>query len=464
MKKIAISAIAAATLLTTGCNFLDVDPVGKVIASKTSEYRAMLTGGYNKYPAIEGRGFNSLLADEVGSLATDNIFSPVDRESMPYTYTWQYSGAMRDFEWQFYYSAIFYANVIIEQVMDATVDSSDTREQLLAEAYALRAYCHMELVNLYGKWFDPATAATDKAVPVSGVIDIEQQYIPASVAQVYASILADIENSLKFMEVESQTEPNLKYRFSKMAVKALESRVRLYTGDWQKALDAAMAVIPSYTLTDFNAMATVSKDEPTLPWKIGSKENILALDAPFGGLGGDYLASAMLSDNMLALFNDQDLRRKLLKEVTIFDMNTFEDVVIGTGLVRDTKDKCSFRVAELYLTAAEAAARIGTDDKVAQARTLLLQLQKNRFSPDGYTAKATAVNAMNSADLLTEIMNERAREFVMEGHRWFDLRRTTRPAIVKTFDGSTHTLQQNDSRYTVPYPRVAVENNPRLAD
>lgn len=66
--------------------------------------------------------------------------------------------------------------------MEARADvTTDSREQLLAEAYCLRAFVHFDLINLYAKWYDPATAATDKAVPLSLKIDIGQSFIPTTV-------------------------------------------------------------------------------------------------------------------------------------------------------------------------------------------------------------------------------------------------------------------------------------------
>ena len=71
---------------------------------------------------------------------------------------------------------------------------------------------------------------------------------------------------------------------------------------------------------------------------------------------------------------------------------------------------------------------------------------------------------MDKDQLLTEILEERARELAFEGHRWFDLRRTDRPRIERTYRGETYVLEQNDPRYTIRIPNEAIEANPGLAD
>ena len=56
-------------------------------------------------------------------------------------------------------------------------------------------------------------------------------------------------------------------------------------------------------------------------------------------------------------------------------------------------------------------------------------------------------------------------ELAFEGHRWFDLRRTTRPRIEKTlYSGQTIILEQNDERYTLRIPQSAIEANPNLSN
>ena len=108
--------------------------------------------------------------------------------------------------------------------------------------------------------------------------------------------------------------------------------------------------------------------------------------------------------------------------------------------------KCSFRVGELYLNSAEAAARLG---HLPEARNRLLQLMEKRYNPEKYELKKNEINKMEQEILISEILDERARELAFEGHRWFDLRRTTRPRIEKTlYSGQTIILEQNDERYT----------------
>lgn len=444
MKRIYILLLSALTLGATSCNYLDVTPPGKVIPTKVSEYRALMTSAYQAYPK-----FKHLL-----SVRSDEVF-PLSDKDLAYDYyldiaTWNDvnpNTQTTSFPWESVYKVIFYANTVIDGVMNAEVDNrEDPREQIMAEALLMRAFAHFELLNLYGKPYNAATAATDKGIPLATRIDIEQIYVPATVEKTYEQILEDLNEGSRLMQVEEQTT-NRRYRFSKKAAKALEARIRLYRSEWELALNAAVEILPSCTLEDFNNTSF------TNPWQIDSKESIMAMER----VTLDIANMMFILPGLLNKYEQgKDLR-----------FNVFENT--GTYYRTDKANgdnmKVTFRSAEIYLIAAEAAAHI--NGKLEEAKERLLELMKNRLTPEYYTTKAAEVNAMNQQALIAEIADERARELALEGHRWYDLKRTTRPEIVKNYNdrnGNTQRaiLTQDDPRYTIRFPREAIENNPNL--
>ena len=69
---------------------------------------------------------------------------------------------------------------------------------------------------------------------------------------------------------------------------------------------------------------------------------------------------------------------------------------------------------------------------------------------------------MTQKQMRQAIQEERRLEFAFEGHRWFDLRRSTRPRLEKVLDGTRYVLEENDARYTLAIPKEAIEANPGL--
>ena len=236
-------------------------------------------------------------------------------------------------------------------------------------------------------------------------------------------------------------------RFSVLAVDALQSRVSLYMGEWQKCLESAEAVLAKKSvLVDMNEASFV------LPNHFESVETITALEQVMSSVVNN---AAWAPASFLTIYQEGD--RRLAAYFAAPDENGNRKS--SKGGKRDYS--CTFRVGELYLNAAEAAARL---DKLPQARTRLLELMQKRYTPVAYVEKKNAVNTMDKDALIGEILNERARELAFEGHRWFDLRRTTRPRIVKVLQGETYILEQDDPRYTIPIPKDAIAANPGLAN
>lgn len=412
MKILYIILMLVFSLGMGGCNYVDIEPVGKVIPDETDEYRALLTSAYSSYPQY--RRLLMVRSDEVFpdfyGLSFDNYIDLAtlnDENPDPVTEV---------FPWTSAYKIIFYANSVIEGVMKAKADgSTDTREQLLAEAYCLRAFVHFDLMNLYAKWYDPETAPTDKAIPLSLKVDIGQAYVPATVEQVYEQIFADLKEAEKYMQTEEQTGTFL-YRFSGKSLKALKARVYLYHQDWQLAQETAEEILVHCPLEDL-------VNEEVHPWTYTSKEAILSLES---------VSSTTMKEDMYVLDNIAG------KFNQVQEGDKYADARVGNYLVNkygtwycnkggNKNEKVTFRSAEIYLIAAEAAAH--REGQLAVAKNYLLELLKYRLTENYYQERKEQIEAMNQEQLLADILDERARELAFEGHRWFDIRRDRKSVV-----------------------------------
>ncbi len=434
--KYAFFFIAAAT--TVSCDdYLDVQPIGKVIPETLADYRGVLTRGYEAFP--QHKNLITLRTDEIilDDFSNDFVY-------WKDIYSWNDGAADRittDFQYDALYNTIFYANVIIN---DATgkLEASADKDQLIGEAYALRAYAYFDLLNLFAKPYNAATAGTDKGVPLALKVDLEQAYIPESVAKVYDQILSDKEEAKRLLTKDTQAK-GLNYRFSKAAIYAMESRIFLYRKEWAKAIEAS-----DKALTYKNALVDL-KATAVLPTSYDGVESILALEDVFNNnlKGSSYVSSDLLD----AYDQVNDLR------FALYFRKSGGDFYFKKG--GELAQKCSFRASELYLTKAEASAQL---NDLTPAKTTVLTFIKNRYNAAGYNQLAIEIDAMSQTELLDFIGQERQREFAAEGHRWFDLRRTSQKQIVHKFGGEDYTLIQNDPRYTIIYPASARLNTPNL--
>ena len=435
--------IMACMLLLAACdNYLDIQPTGSVIPNSLAEYRALLARSYKDVSKFSDRGMACFRSDEMQVRDNEydqNYYMDIERwnDLAPNAYT-------SSFEWAKYYNVLFIANHVIESRSDIKEGTEEEINQLVGEAYMLRAYVHFLLVNLYGQPYTKEGALDTKSVPLKLDTDLEKVLKRNTVEEVYTSIQADIDEARKLV-MKAEWEQRYSYRFNAASVEAFQSRVSLYKGEWQAAWDAAEAVLAvKSVLVDLNDAAA------TLPNSYNSVENITPLETP---LSSTINGAALATPVFLSLYAENDLR------LDKYFAETDEKGFRKNKKAGSNNYLCTFRVGEIYLTAAEAAARLG---ELSQARTRLLELMRKRYAPEAYEAKSVVVNAMDKEALVQEILDERARELAFEGHRWFDLRRSTRPRLEKVLDGTRYVLEENDARYTLAIPKEAIEANPGL--
>lgn len=442
-------AIILTALLFIGCDdFLDIHPTGKVIAETGEEYRALLTDVYSNIP--EDRGLTTLRSDEVA--ANYNDLTGLDYDS--YYDIWSWTDYNRNpsslyFGWRRYYHSCYIANYVIEHKNEITNAKQHEIDQLVGESYMMRAYMHFLLVNLYAPAYTNCDPATTRGVPLQLTADVNAVLQCSSVEQVYKSVLQDIDSAAVYMNVEKWDE-GYNYRFSTVTAHALRARVALYMGDWELAFNEAKEVIEVYPeLEDLNVKNSL------LPTNYKSVESIMALEQV---ITSNLMSLGHVNPELLDLYRSGDSRKKLY-----FSAKTLTKWVYRTR--NTSEERCTFRAGEFYLIAAEAANELGSNE---DALTYIKTLMQKRYTEKVYDGYALALDTLGQEALREEIAVERQRELAYQGHRWFDLRRTTQPKLIKVFEKAdtispdTLMLLQGDERYTLRFPSEALEANPGL--
>ena len=428
-------AISVASATFISCNrFLDVVPTDRVIPKTAEDFRGMLTTVYGVYPSHKA----------LVNLRTDELKTTSTSETLKAIFTWNDTNptvGSTEYPYASFYQSIFNTNYIIENATKNVTPGAEIN-QILGEAYAMRALNYFELVNLYAPVYNGSNG-NSAAVLLVTAIDLEGNFPKATLDEVYKQIFDDITKAETLLNVET-FENGLNYRFTKTALSALRARIHQYRGEWNEALKFANDVLAKKSdLEDFAAFSV-------MPCSFKSKEAIMNLDFNVNGTTNSF---SKVSDEHLALF-DQTNDLRFAKYFKKSGSNW-----VTTKYNSNNEFKCTFRTGEMLLIKAEALAKLNQEDASKQ---VVLSLAAQRYNAVGFTAFQNKVAILSGTTYYTELLNERARETSYEGLRWFDLRRTTQPEIRHIFDGSPYILKAKDERYTLTFPKEARLKNPFL--
>lgn len=326
--------------------------------------------------------------------------------------------------WSAANSTINITNNILEAI--PRVDKID-QDKVRGEALFIRAVVYFELVKLYALPYVAGNSSTNLAVPLiltpsrggenNGVVE---RY---TVEEVYKQIIDDL-------SIAEQILPDTNGIFaSSNTASAMLARVFLQMGDFASARDAAnrsinMALAHGKNLTAkyadaFNNESDSPEDIFTIQVNPQDAENTMHLfysTPEFGGRDGDV----SILEAHLDLYEKEDDRLLLFQE--------------RAGALRTDKWRAPYtnvkiiRLAELYLTRAEANFREGTSLGATPLEDL------NRIRRRVSLPEKSSINLEN-------ILLERKLELAHEGHILHDIKRTkgfvidnNTPALKYAFD------------------------------
>ena len=392
--------------------------------------------------------------------------------------------------WTAFYKSINVANNVlmtVDKVPQQTDEEKAGTNYVKGQAHFLRAFYYFWLTNTYGQPYNPSTALTELGVPLKTSPEVEDiKFSRNTVQECYSQIVSDLENAVKELYLSRSIKRKSIYRADSISAQLLLSRVYLFTQNWEKAAEYAKKVIKYHGELD-----NLNSDKNSFA-SISNPETIFSMGGDDLPVWVSYEAQSLkITNGIYDSYSDNDLRKTqwiwtsgdyhgIIKQPPY---NTFDGTKLksdpayllynytNSAIRRNISSLFWLRTAEAYLNYAEAEAYLGHED---EARDAINMIRKNRYYSTAHDWMITS----SGEQLIEDIRNERKRELVCEGHRWFDLRRYRVCSVQPEKISITHTftiyentnspvpvetrqfvLTEDDPSWTAPIPQEVINFN-----
>jgi hypothetical protein len=425
-----------------------------LMSSNAFIYADLQGGNLSFIPIQSGTSLNAIIVPS--SLLNVYNFNDNATES---TYSAFYQDA---------YKTLANINNVIAFTPNIGAMSTEKKSQILAEALALRAFIHYNLLQFYAQTYSFSNDASHSGIVyadriLQGGVDFESR---KSVAVTYKLIKDDLDKALSlFTTSQAMSGPGYSY-FNTTTTTALYARIALQSNDYDKAsLFAKEAIKLSGLVLTPNANYIQEWEKPNLP----ISEVILEFTAPkdnsgqlvsstvagyynsFGNTSSLFRLSASL--DLIELYSPQDIRRNnfIEKNYTVNTVNGLQNrTFYNTKKFQDNAGTLSIRLSEMYLIIAEAKARL---DQFEEAKSNLNMIRN----------RANLSNITSNDSLLEKIFLERRRELCFEGFLLFDVARFKKNTI-KILDCYAFTciLNYPNPKFVLPIPQETISVNQNI--
>ena len=461
--------IFSATILAlVSCNKqLDELPDNQVRIDSPEKVKKLLV---NAYPQVSASILNEFSSDNIGD---GGDVAKFDSRLAIELANWEVVNEYSDYEglkyvWQYHYDAINHANTALEAIdkLGNTADLKPAR----GEALVARAYGHFELVNLFGKPYNPSTSASDPGIPymLAPETELNKKYERTSVGKIYEQIDADLQEGLPLINDSYYDMP--KYHFNRKAA---------YTRD---DIQANLLVLPVYSnitsyfsedysrrythnsrisnqetlgtpnLWDTEGKSIINERYWFMPIKTESNEANTIFFDKWPAFSGDYSRSIMIpftTDETLLVRAEAKIHLKQY-ESAVNDLNLWTSKFIQVKQVNGFLNKNQFTKAEIIAFYNRINYSQATDDGATQ---------KKQLHPS-----FTIVGDGVQEPLLHYLLECRRVLTLGDGLRWQDIRRYNIEVVRYKTDESNRNqfsvkaiLPPNDARRTLQLPTMVLQ-------
>ncbi len=387
--------------------------------------------------------------------------------------------------WDQIYSVVMLCNNILHYI-DLIDADADEIAAVKGQALALRGLAYFDLMRLFAypptfsvpggdnyadkyKWGVPLMISKE-----DNEAAVKNPPVRSDAQTCYQQIVTDLQAAT----VNLQDYSNGTFFISGRTANALLARVYLYLGDWNNAISVGEQALGDNSMlkySDFKTKYYIPLNSENL-WELGysSTDNLgsnslnslirnptiddpsspddgkIAEDVGYAGYGGNVYLRAVLNEV------DGDVRQYLICDNEL-GKNTGIRKYIGDGN-HAVHNIYMVRLPEVFLTLAEAYAEQGTNlDKAVEYLNNVYEARTNIE----YTAPAT------TDILIADILKERRKELVLEGHTFWDHFRRAIP-FDREAEGNVSSdvahIDYTQAQVVYPIPMNEMEANPNIRD
>ena len=404
------------------------------------QLKSLLNGGYVCMQKALGAGasiYGEMRADiyycsRTSQVDFDNI---INNNITPYN---KYAS------WSSFYQVIQQANLVIakaDEMAEQGLVSSETAKQLLGEAYAMRAFTYFWIVRIWGE----APLALDPSVGEK----YDSRMKKSTVDDIFTQILVDIEQAKALLP-----DNGSRTHFTLSSVYALQAQVCTWLKDWSGVLKANSHFFEEDGISFKNSGYTLATLYDS---KNSNSDNNYISNCEYAGIfnvgkskESIFELSYAIEDNALSnsLFSVFDSVRPTGEVKTRYTKNKSIDwrcavnfygnspkltkyFIEFTDYNSETRNVVLLRLGEMVLLQAEAYVNLIPTGETAAERNVmknkaidLLNIIRARAGGDAYLINPSDYDSEDVDLLRILVADERYKELLGEGYKYFDLVRT----------------------------------------
>lgn len=353
--------------------------------------------------------------------------------------------------WTDYYAAAALSNAVLERLDGVSVSTEEDKaelEQVGREAKRLIAYSWFNLLRLFAPDYGDGTEN-------DGII-LKDYFSLASLSRSSVGDCVEAIREMTESTLSDEKESSLSVCYlSREGAVYMLSELELYAHNFEKAAEYSMELLETKDFDAvfgervYNSLWTNSSCEERIFSLFTNSSYYTSIN--YDNNKGDYLT---VNRTLASSYAESDVRLK----GTLFTKEMTDDAIGSTVMSNclakynkmnwegsQTQYIGKFRLSGAVFILSEALCRIG---KTEEARGVLNSYLKARGAEE--------VNAsLSDEELLSVIIEEKHKEFVGEGQRWFDLKRLGKSlaSLSSWAEECGKNVSEDDYRWTLPIPK-----------